>query len=204
MKQEKQDRRSKRTRQLVSSAMLELLSEKGYEAITVQDILGRAGIGRTTFYSHYFDKEDVHSSLLEQMLEGMQEQLSVEHGEQGIVPSLDLFQHIRQQPKHFQAIADGQSGERLWEGMQTMLGKIIEQALLAASEDTNPPSIPVSVVAPYLAGAFLNLLKWWLKSGMTYSPEEMDKIFRQLALPGVWETLQPKANISGQALHHSR
>jgi hypothetical protein len=45
-------------------------------------------------------------------------------------------------------------------------------------------------VSSYLAGAFLNLLKWWLKSGMPYLPEEMDKIFRQLALPGVEVALQ--------------
>ena len=192
MKQDKQDRRSKRTRQLVNSAMLELLSEKDYEAITVQDILERAGIGRTTFYSHYYDKEDVHASMLEQMLEGMHQQLSLKQDGQGIVPSLDLFQHIQQQPKHFRAIAGGQSGERLWEGMQTMLRKIIEQALVAASENASSPSIPLSVTAIYLSGAFLNLLKWWLKSGMPYSPEEMDQFFRQLALPGVWATLQSK------------
>jgi hypothetical protein len=49
------------------------------------------------------------------------------------------------------------------------------------------------VVSAYLAGAFLNLLKWWLKAGMPYAPEEMDRIFRQLALPGVWATLERKS-----------
>ncbi len=52
MKQDKQDRRSQRTRRLVSSAMTELLREKRYGAITVQDLLDRAGIGRSTFYTH--------------------------------------------------------------------------------------------------------------------------------------------------------
>jgi hypothetical protein len=50
VKQDKQDRRSQRTRRLVSSAMTELLREKRYDAITVQDLLDRAGIGRSTFY----------------------------------------------------------------------------------------------------------------------------------------------------------
>jgi AcrR family transcriptional regulator len=76
--------------------MMELLSEKRYEAITVQDILDRAGIGRTTFYSHYYDKEDVHASMMEQMLEGMSQQLSESHTGHGFVPSLELFQHIQQ------------------------------------------------------------------------------------------------------------
>ena len=59
MKQQKADRRSQRTYRLVSSAFTELLSEKFYEEIIVQNILDRVGIGRTTFYAHYFDKEGV-------------------------------------------------------------------------------------------------------------------------------------------------
>src|ERR1022692_532691 len=69
VKQDKQDRRSLRTRKLVNAAMLELLFEKHYDAITVQELLDRAGIGRSTFYGHYFDKEDVLASIVEQMLE---------------------------------------------------------------------------------------------------------------------------------------
>lgn len=193
MKQDKQDRRSQRTRNLVNSAMLALLSEKRYDAITVQDILDRAGIGRTTFYSHYFDKEDVHASLMEEMLERMSRQLSERHRAQGIVPSLELFQHIHQDHKHFQAMTGGPTAERLWETMQMVLSKTIERDLRSARESKNPPAIPLKVVASYLAGAFLNLLKWWLKSGMPYTPEEMDEIFRQLAMPGVWATLDSKS-----------
>ena len=172
--------------------MTELLSEKRYEAITVQDILDRAGIGRSTFYSHFFDKEDVHASMNEQMLANMNQQLSERHAGEGIMPSLELFQHIHQDRQHFQAMAWGQAGERLWETMQTALGRNIEQALISAGEDTSPPSFPLTVVSSYLAGAFLTLLKWWLKAGMPYTPEEMDRIFRQLALPGLWAALGRK------------
>lgn len=194
MKQDKQDRRSQRTRQLVNSAMMELLSEKGYEAITVQDILDRSGVGRSTFYSHYFDKEDVHASMMEQMLEGMVQQLSAKKAGQGIVPSLELFQHIYQDRPHFQAVAgSGPAGERLWETMRVALGKVIEQGLVSASKGKSSSSIPLTMISSYLAGAFLNLLKWWVKAGMPYPPEEMDQIFQQLALPGVWSTLESKS-----------
>src|SRR5579859_2938825 len=64
VKQQKADRRSQRTHHLVSSAFAELLVEKPYEEILVQDILDRADIGRTTFYAHYFDKEDVLNSIV--------------------------------------------------------------------------------------------------------------------------------------------
>jgi AcrR family transcriptional regulator len=66
--------------------MMELLMEKRYEAITVRDILERAGIGSSTFYTHYFDKEDVQSSLLEQMLQQISKPLSQDAVGQGIIP----------------------------------------------------------------------------------------------------------------------
>src|SRR5260221_2026521 len=64
VKQQKTDRRSQRTYRLVSSAFAELVVEKPYEEILVQDILDRADIGRTTFYAHYFDKEQVLKSVV--------------------------------------------------------------------------------------------------------------------------------------------
>jgi AcrR family transcriptional regulator len=71
------------------------MQEKRYAEITVRDILDRAGIGSSTFYTHYFDKEDVQSSLLEQVFEQLFQQLLQRNGRQGIVPSLELFQHIQ-------------------------------------------------------------------------------------------------------------
>src|SRR5450631_213058 len=69
VKQDKQDRRSLRTRHLVHAALMELMLEKRYEAITVRDILDRAGIGSSTFYTHYFDKEDVYTDLFDQIFQ---------------------------------------------------------------------------------------------------------------------------------------
>jgi hypothetical protein len=46
--------------------------------------------------------------------------------------------------------------------------------------------VPLEVVSQYLTGAFLNLLKWWIEAEMPYSPEQMDEMFQQLAMPGAW------------------
>jgi AcrR family transcriptional regulator len=192
VKQDKQDRRSQRTHRLVNSAMLELLFEKHYDAITVQDILDRAGIGRSTFYAHYFDKEDVLASIAEQMLETFSQQLSQRDRGRGIVPSLELFRHVQQNHQYFQAMLRGHTGELLWELAQTALSRTIEQVLSTASAGKHPPSVPLAVVSQYLAGSLLSLLKWWLKSEMSYTPEQMESIFQQLALPGVWATIERK------------
>jgi AcrR family transcriptional regulator len=187
VKQDKRDRRSLRTRHLIHSALMELLLEKRYEAITVRDILERANIGSSTFYAHYFDKDDVHAELIAQLLERLLASISSKTTEQGIIPSLALFQHIQEHSSHvyFQALVRGHAEEKIWETLQTTLCRTIEEALASAYMEKHSPSIPQVVVAQYLTGAFLNLLKWWIEAEMPYSPERMDEIFQQLALPGV-------------------
>jgi AcrR family transcriptional regulator len=192
MKQDKQDRRSQRTRRLVLSAMMELMAEKRYDAITIQDLLDRADIGRTTFYAHYFDKEDVLAALVEQMVEMLREQLAQRDAGQRIVPSLELFRHTQEHRQHFQAMVRGHAGEVLWKAAQEALSRSIEQALATTCAERDSPTVPLAVVARYLAGAFLNLLKWWLEAEMPYTPEQMERIFQQLALPGVRATVAEK------------
>ncbi len=186
LKQHKKDRRSLRTYHLVSTAMMELLSVTPYDAITVQDILDRANIGRSTFYTHYYDKEDVLASITEQMLDLFSQSMQQAEAGPELLPGLELFRHAKQMHQQLQVLLKGQSGAVLLKTAQTLLSKNIEQNLASALSEKRSPSVPFAVVAQYLAGAFLNLLKWWLETEMPYSPERMDEIFRQLALPGVW------------------
>ena len=55
----KQDRRVQRTRQQPRGALLSLIQERGFEALSVQDIIDRANVGRVTFYAHFDNKEDL-------------------------------------------------------------------------------------------------------------------------------------------------
>ncbi len=193
MKQEKQDRRSRRTRQLITEAMAELLQEKRYEDITVRNILDRADIGSSTFYAHYFDKEDVQASLIKQLFEQLLRQDLHRSGEREVVPSLELFRHIQQNSQQLQALIRSRSGEMLWEVVESTMSQMIEQSLTSTISAKRSCSVPLPVVAYYLATAFLTLLKWWLIADMPYSPEQMDDFFWQLALPGRWAIIENKS-----------
>ena len=186
MKQHKLDRRSQRTYHLVNNALMALLLEKRYDAITVQDILDRADIGRSTFYTHYYDKEDVLVSVTEQMLDLFSQRMQQADTGHELLPGLELFQHAQQIHQHFQVLLRGQSGAVLMKTAQTLLSRNIEHSLTTAFAGKRSPSVPLPVMSQYLAGAFLNLLKWWLEAEMPYSPERMHEMFQQLALPGVW------------------
>src|SRR5689334_21361134 len=68
----KADRRVGRTRDLLQKALLELIDERGYDAITIQDIVDRANVARATFYVHYTSKDDLFLSCHEAILSEFQ------------------------------------------------------------------------------------------------------------------------------------
>lgn len=193
MKQQKADRRSQRTYRLVSSAFAELVEEKPYDKILVQDILDRAGIGRTTFYAHYFDKEDVLNTIVEQELEALTRQIAHATASQRVIPSLELFEHAyHSENQQFRVLMRSRASEFLWEALHAALCRAVEPALQTLCAERRSPPIPLPVVSQYLASTFLTLLKWWVEADMPYPPEQMEAIFQQLALPGVWAILKEK------------
>ena len=191
MKQQKTDRRSQRTYRLVNAAFAELVVEKPYDEILVQDILDRAGIGRTTFYAHYFDKEDVLDTIIEQELELLTRQIAHAAVKRRVIPSLELFEHAyHSQNQQFRALMRSRASEFLWEALQAALCRAIEPALSTLFAERRSPPIPLPVVSEYLASTLLTLFKWWVAADMPYPPEQIEHIFQQLALPGMWAILK--------------
>ena len=93
--QKKEDRRVRRTRDKLGDALVELLVQKSFDEITVQDVLDRAGVSRSTFYSHFSDKNDLFFSDADEFLEGMATALS-RFGDKSerVAPVQELFAHI--------------------------------------------------------------------------------------------------------------
>jgi len=126
------------------------------------------------------------------MLEMLSQQFSQRDAGQEIFPSLELFQHAHQHQQRFRAMLRGHAREVVWDAAQASLRSTIEQRLATTFATKHSPSVPLPVLAEYLAGAFLNLLKWWLETETPYSPAQMDDMFQQLAFPGVWAVAQGK------------
>jgi len=181
----KNDRRSQRTRQALGEAFIELMMEKGYEAVTIKDIIDRANVGRSTFYAHYADKDELFASQFDRMIE-----MLIQHTPQEVsadnpfFPSLGLFQHVQQQWKLYK-ILSWESNFLHIQHLQKSISERVEQRLLASGRTFEAP---VPILANFLAGSLLSLLKWWLDNKMMYSPEQMDEMFRKLALPGVTQS----------------
>lgn len=179
---DKNDRRSQRTRQLISDAFIELLLEKGYEAISISDVIERANVGRSTFYSHFKDKEELFASQLDRLLETLSRHLPLHVEQNPFFPSLGLLQHIQEQQKLFRALSWTSGMDVSTRHLQKSMSEKIEEKLKA---DGKTYQVPIPVMANFLAGSFLTLVKWWLDNKMAYSPEEMDAMYRKLALAGI-------------------
>lgn len=178
---DKQDRRSQRTRHLVGEAFVQLLKEKGYSAITVSDIIARANIGRSTFYSHYRDKDDLFVAQLDRVIDVLSHHM-LNHGEIPFFPSLGLFRHVGEEYELYKAIVWTPGIDLFIKHLQTSLSHRIEQGF---QESERKLEVPIPVVANFIAGSFLTLLKWWLENKMVYSPEHMDDIFKKLTMTGI-------------------
>jgi AcrR family transcriptional regulator len=193
VKSVKADRRSKRTRQLLGSALVELMLEKRFDAITVQDILDRANIGRSTFYEHYTDKEDLLMSEIARVIHELEEYTSaLGHAPGALVPSLEFFRHIQQQRRLIHAFVWGRSVEMLIKEFQVQLSKVVEQNLLSLSGVEVASSASLPLVARFVATTFLMLVQWWFENDLRHSPEQMDELFQKLVMPGVQAALGMK------------
>ncbi|MEO8396508.1 MAG: TetR/AcrR family transcriptional regulator [Chloroflexota bacterium] len=194
MKTEKNDRRSNRTRELLSTALVELMLEKRYDSITIQDILDRADIGRSTFYAHYTDKEDLLMSELTRLMHTLQvygTELGHVHG--GLLPSLEFFRHVQQQRRLMRAFVTERGGEILLRDFQVQMSRLVEQNLRSQAGDNSTLAVPLSVVGNFVASTFLMLLRWWFEEDMKQSPEQMDAMFQKLVMPSIHVLIEAKS-----------
>lgn len=179
----KPDRRSQRTRNLLSEALVALILEKGYGSISVSDIIDRADVGRSTFYAHYRDKDDLLVGELDRVVDVLSQHIAHDVLEaNSLFPSLGLFRHVGEQHELYKALVWGKGADLLFKHEQKSLSEKIEQSLTMSSKEF---SVPTPILANYIAGSFLTLLKWWLDNKMIYAPEQMDEIFKKITQPGI-------------------
>ena len=180
-----EDRRVERTRDRLGDAIMELLVKKPFDKITVQDVLDRAEVSRSTFYTHYRDKNDLFLSDAEEFFESMATALSrFKDKSQRVAPVQELFAHIGESRPFYQALVE--SG-RLHDVMELGLAHFargIEQRLNEMPRARTIPLDRRGAIAHGLAGTLFSLLTWWVQRGMTISPEEMDNMFHKLVWTG--------------------
>jgi len=182
----KTDARVRRTRDALGDALVALMQEKPFETITVQDVLDRARVGRSTFYSHYSDKDDLLMSDAEEFFEMVSMMLS-RRGDKSdrVFPVQEFFSHITEAKQFVDALVSSGKFNDNMELARGQFARGIERRLAELPRGQQVPANERPAIAFAQAGALLALLTWWIDGGMKQSPAEMDQLFHKLVWKGV-------------------
>lgn len=182
------DRRVRRTRRLLGEAVLALMLEKEYDAITIQDITEQADLNRATFYLHYNSKEELLVDALEQqfdeLVEGIDQAANDATLWQDQTPELLTFQYVANHAELYKVLlgerGNGYIVHRIIEYIARITEADIDRCLPAEGE----LSVPGAIVARHVAGSLYALLSWWVLNDMPYPAEYMADITHKLGMQG--------------------
>jgi AcrR family transcriptional regulator len=154
------------------------MQEKSFETITVQHVLDRAGIGRSTFYAHYRDKDDLFMSDVEEFWAGMSTLIS-RRGEDSdrIAPVTELFGHIAEAREFYGALVASGKIDDVLELGRGHFARGMEQRFAELPRARGIASERRPALAHAMAGALFSLMNWWIDRGMPTTPEQMDDLF---------------------------
>ena len=193
------DRRIQKTEALLREALTSLIREKAYDSIVVKEILDRANVGRSTFYTHFRDKDELLSNTIHEVLRSArstQSPNSAKSYESIIGFSLPIFsyveEHRHQHARVHNEAMDARNREILHEHLQDLLAELIsddvERYLKGRKKTAN--QIPPNVLIDYVASTFVLVLNWWLETNSPLSPTEVNDLFRELVVPTLITTFE--------------
>jgi AcrR family transcriptional regulator len=219
------DRRVQKTRKLLQDALIELVTEKGYEVVSIREILERANVGRSTFYAHFQDKDQLLHSILDRLNELFKQHekhfldvnknlsnsdiLNFPHESS---PTLSLFRFIGQNHRFFKAML-GNRGygifakpvyDYVFAHVHGLFTRPLHDSAFVnsrASFKTSTShekygSLESEIAAHYFVSALMGILVWWVEKEIPCTADEIDGLFRQLAVPSFRQVLV--ANQEGQ------
>ena len=182
------DRRIQKTKRLLHEALGSLIREKPYDSIVVQEILDRANVGRSTFYMHFRDKDDLLVSSIHDLLRSVrtaEPPPSRKRYERMIRFSRPIFEHIYQH-RHSGAANMGIRARAIIHGhLQKVVSELIAEGVRKEFQSGRKQDrrIPSELMGAYLASTFILVLNWWVESKHPLPPDQIDALFRSLVLP---------------------
>lgn len=187
------DPRQERSRQILRDALIELVAEMPYDAITITDISQRARVARKTFYAHYEDKDalllDCVAPLLHSLAAG--------------IPNTDVhtlladdkplsypaFKHVQEHAAFYRALLSEHGSARFIVYLLDFLTRNSYERHQFLWQAAPRITVEPMLIAHFLAGALLNSIRWWLEQDCQPSAETMAYSFSQLAAPGALAAL---------------
>ena len=169
------DRRVRKSRQAIREAFISLVLDKGFEAVTIEDIAARADVARATFYAHFSDKNDVLTTLFEEITSEVTAQLTDVHGApehpRVYIPTA-LYEHAETYRNLYlvclRGAGDGRARAAYLDVIARGAAAVFGERLRASEQD---PEYPLALLARAYAGAHVSILEEWLEREDREPPE---------------------------------
>ena len=178
-----QDRRVRRSKALISHAFTELVLEKDYGQVTVQDIIDRADIGRSTFYAHFRDKESVLLSCFDEVeaaLASMSSRTSAPAA--ASTPPRVLLDHAWDHQRVYRAICASSASGIVQRHLRRILLPVLDRFLPSAGK-----SDETAIAREFYLSAVIGVLIWWVSTDFRVAPADVADEIQRLAASGLWQ-----------------
>lgn len=199
------DRRQQKTREAIFQAFTALLAEKHYNQISVQEIIDRANVGRTTFYAHFETKDYLLRDLCEELFghiidtamgfpQGHYHNASCSAADSVF---LHLLRHLQENDRNILALLSSQNNEIFLRYFKSNLKELIlrqyaDKGMLRAS------GLPEDYLVNHISASFVETVDWWVAQGMKKSPEEITSYFLAVIEPLLKEPLNEREKQFGE------
>jgi AcrR family transcriptional regulator len=180
------DLRVRRSKRALGAALVELMVAEEFDAITVGHVIEKAKVGRTTFYAHFRNTNDLLLSDAERffaMLESYFESPGV--AGRRVAPVAELLSHMREMREFVRAVTRAGKSETLFDLFAGLLAKLIARRIATLVPDTSTLSVPVPVASRMYAGALVELVRWSLDRDESHSPAWVDARYHEVVWLGL-------------------
>lgn len=194
----KVDRRIRRTQRLLADALIDLMLEHSYNAVTIKDITEHANIAYATFFRHYKDKDELLLAILGSIIEEMKSLLGQARDSSPEAQGLLLFQTMEKNARLYLALLSSEGSPKLRARVQKMVTSEFMRVFPVRADST----IPTEILANHIMMTTIGLIAWWLTNDMPYPPEKMATIYADLVIRGTEHIIAPKSKHNSKHPNH--
>ena len=177
------DRRQRKSREAIFSAFTDLLAQKDFSRITVEEIIDRADVSRSTFYAHFETKEYLLKELCAELfchvfdaMDNHPDHRHIFHCDTAEPVFLHLFRHLLKNDHGLLQLLSGQNNELFLRYFRAGLETVAVRQLSQFAH-RKPPQLPESFWVDHITSTFVETLRWWIRNGMQESPETITEYF---------------------------
>jgi len=167
----KVDRRILKSQEAIKKALIELMSEKNFDQITIQDISDRANVSRRTIYLHYMDKFDLLDKLIEEHINKLKELAEASSELDFIDGNIIWFEYFENNYLFFSTMLSNK-------GASSFRSQFLEYVIKGLTDEVNVKEgknkgLNEEIILRFIAGAYVELVEWWFLNKMPFSPKIM-------------------------------